>query len=139
MTTHAVETADYAVPDAASAPASRPALWLRRALSGLIIRLVPWPGVTQTMARMGYGSSESLAPCLRAISLLCTVLYAVPPTGFVGAILFAGYLGGAMASHTSIGCPLFTDILCGSYLAIVVCGGLWLRARRSRLVATSTR
>ena len=54
-------------------PASKPALWLGRVLSGLVIvfllfdgaiKLVPWPVVTETMDRMGYGSSESLARTL---------------------------------------------------------------------------
>jgi DoxX-like family len=96
------------------------------------IKLVPWPIVTETMDRMGYGSSESLARCLGAISLICTALYAFPPTSFVGAILMTGYLGGAMASHVRIGSPLFTHILFGFYLGVMVWGGLWLRDRRLR-------
>jgi len=96
------------------------------------IKLVPWPIVTETMDRMGYGSSESLARCLGAISLVCTALYALPPTSFVGAILMTGYLGGAMASHVRIGSPLFTHILFGFYLGVMLWGGLWLRDRRLR-------
>lgn len=137
MSTHII--ADDNTP--AAAPASRPALWFGRSLSGLVIlfmlfdgaiKLVPWPVVTETMDRMGYGSSESLARCLGAISLVCTVLYAVPPTSFVGAILLTGYLGGAMATHVRIGSPLFTHILFGFYLGVMVWGGLWLRDRRLR-------
>jgi hypothetical protein len=125
----------------ATAAASRAAIWLGRALSGLVIlfmlldgaiKLVPWPIVTETMDRMGYGSSESLARCLGAISLVCTALYALPPTSFVGAILMTGYLGGAMASHVRIGSPLFTHILFGFYLGVMLWGGLWLRDRRLR-------
>ena len=122
-------------------PVSGPALWSGRLLSGLVIlfllfdgaiKLVPWPIVTETMDRMGYGSSESLARCLGAISLVCTALYALPPTSFVGAILMTGYLGGAMASHVRIGSPLFTHILFGFYLGVMLWGGLWLRDRRLR-------
>jgi hypothetical protein len=126
---------------AETAPVSKPALWMGRLLSGLVIifllfdgaiKLVPWPIVTETMDRMGYGSSESLARSLGAISLVCTVLYAIPPTSFVGAILLTGYLGGAMASHVRIGSPLFSHVLFGFYLGLMVWGGLWLRDRKLR-------
>src|ERR1700710_832939 len=123
------------------APVSKPALWLGRVLSGLVvlfllfdgaIKLVPWPVVTETLDRMGYGSSETLARSLGAITLICTVLYAVPPTSILGAILLTGYLGGAMASHVRIGSPLFSHTLFGLYLGLMVWGGLWLRDRNLR-------
>ena len=84
------------------------------------------------MDRMGYGASESLARTLGIITLACTVLYAIPPTSILGAILLTGYLGGAMASHLRIGSPLFTHILFGLYLGLMVWGGLWLRDRNLR-------
>jgi hypothetical protein len=142
MNTQDVSYADNAMPGMPAAAAdSRAVIWLGRASSCLVIlfmlldgaiKLVPWPIVTQTMDRMGYGSSESLARCLGAISLVCTALYALPPTSFVGAILMTGYLGGAMASHVRIGSPLFTHILFGFYLGVMLWGGLWLRDRRLR-------
>jgi len=121
---------------AETAPVSRSALWLGRVLSGLVIvfmlldgavKLVPWPIVTETMDRIGYGSSESLARSLGVITVACTVLYAIPPTSILGAILMTGNLGGAMASHLRIGSPLFTHILFGFYLGLMLWGGLWLR------------
>jgi hypothetical protein len=123
------------------APASRSARWLGRVLSGIVIlfllfdgaiKLVPWPVVTETMDRIGYGSSETLARTLGVITVACTVLYAIPPTSILGAILLTGYLGGAMASHLRIGSPLFTHTLFGFYLGLMVWGGLWLRDRRLR-------
>jgi hypothetical protein len=126
---------------AEAAPVSKPALWTGRILSGLVIlfmlfdgaiKLVPWPIVTETMDRIGYGSSESLARTLGVITVACTVLYAIPPTSFVGAILLTGYLGGAMASHVRLGSPLFTHTLFGLYLGLMVWGGLWLRDRSLR-------
>ncbi len=54
---------------------------------------------------MGYGSSETLARSLGIITIVCTVLYSIPPTSILGAILLTGYLGGAMASHVRIGSP----------------------------------
>jgi len=115
---------------------SRPARLLGRVLSGLVIvfmmfdgaiKLVPWPVVTQTMDRIGYGSSEGLARTLGVITIACTVLYSIPPTSILGAILLTGYLGGAMASHVRIGSPLFSHILFGFYLGLMLWGGLWLR------------
>jgi hypothetical protein len=126
---------------AETAPVSKSALWTGRALSGLVIlfllfdgaiKLVPWPIVTETMDKIGYGSSESLARTLGAITIACTVLYAIPPTSILGAILLTGYLGGAMASHVRIDSPLFSHILFGFYLGLMLWGGLWLRDRRLR-------
>ena len=124
-----------------TAPVSKSALWSGRVVSGLVIvfllfdgaiKLVPWPVVTETMDRMGYGSSETLARSLGLITLVCTVLYAVPPTSILGAILLTGYLGGAIASHVRIGSPLFSHVLFGFYLGLMVWGGLWLRDRSLR-------
>ncbi len=124
-----------------TAPVSRTALWTGRLLSGLVIifllfdgaiKLVPWPIVTETMDRIGYGSSETLARSLGIITIVCTVLYSVPPTSILGAILLTGYLGGAMASHLRIGSPLFTHILFGFYLGLMLWGGLWLRDKNLR-------
>jgi DoxX-like protein len=126
---------------AETASVSKPARWLGRVLSGLVIafmlfdgaiKLVPWPIVTETMDRIGYGSSETLARSLGLITIVCTVLYAIPPTSIVGAILLTGYLGGAMASHVRIGSPLFSHMLFGFYLGLMVWGGLWLRDRSVR-------
>jgi DoxX-like family len=142
MNTQSVKTADEAMPImAVTAPVSKPARWMGRILSGLVIlfmlfdgaiKLVPWPIVTETMDRVGYGSSETLARILGAISLVCTVLYAIPPTSILGAILLTGYLGGAMASHVRIGSPLFSHILFGFYLGLMAWGGLWLRDGKLR-------
>jgi hypothetical protein len=124
------------ITETATAPASRAARVLGRILSGLVIvfllfdaaiKLVPLAVVTETMDRMGYGSSENLARSLGLITIVCTVLYSVPPTSILGAILLTGYLGGAIASHLRIGSPLFTHTLFGLYLGLMVWGGLWLR------------
>ena len=124
------------MPTIAETEVSKPASITGRVLSGLVIvfllfdgaiKLVPWPVVTETMDRMGYGSSETLARSLGLITIVCTLLYSVPPTSILGAILLTGYLGGAIASHVRIGSPLFTHILFGFYLGLMVWGGLYLR------------
>jgi DoxX-like family len=126
---------------AETVPVSKSARVLGRILSGLVIvfllfdgaiKLVPWPVVTDTMDKMGYGSSESFARSLAIITIVCTVLYSIPPTSILGAILVTGYLGGAIASHVRIGSPLFSHILFGLYLGLMVWGGLWLRDRNLR-------
>ncbi len=126
---------------AETVPVSRSVRLLGRILSGLVIvfllvdgaiKLVPWPVVTDTMDKMGYGSSESLARSLGIITVVCTVLYSIPPTSILGAILLTGYLGGAVASHLRIGSPLFSHTLFGLYLGLMVWGGLWLRDRNLR-------
>ena len=118
------------------APVAKTARLTGRILSGLVIvfllfdgaiKLVPWPVVTETMDRMGYGSSETLARSLGIITIVCTVLYSVPPTSILGAILLTGYLGGAISSRVRIDSPLFTHTLFGFYLGVMIWGGLWLR------------
>jgi hypothetical protein len=112
------------------------ARWTGRALSGVVIlfllfdgamKLLPLQIVTETMDKMGYGSSDSLARSLGIITIVCTALYAMPPTSILGAILLTGYLGGAIASHVRIDSPLFSHALFGLYLGLMVWGGLWLR------------
>jgi DoxX-like family len=134
---------------AETAPVSRTALWKDRILSGLVIiifllfdgaiKLVPWPVVTETIDRIGYGSNETLARSLGIITIVCTLLYSVPPTSILGAILVAGYLGGAMASYFRIGSPLLTHILCGFYLGAMLWGGLWLRDKDLRALLSFRR
>ncbi len=121
---------------AETGPASRPSLALGRALSCFVvlflvldgtIKLMSWQVVTETMDRLGYGSSETLARSLGLITIACTVLYAIPPTSFVGAILFTLYLGSAIVSHVRIDSPLTTYALSGCYLVLTLWGGMWLR------------
>jgi hypothetical protein len=55
------------------------------------------------------------------------LLYAAPRTAVLGAILLTGYLGGAAATHVRVGSPLFTHVLFGVYLGLLLWGGLYLR------------
>jgi DoxX-like protein len=115
---------------------SNAARWAGRVLSGVVvlfllfdgaIKLLPLQVVTETMDKMGWGASDGLARSLGIITIACTVLYAVPPTSILGAILLTGYLGGAIASHVRIDSPLFSHTLFGLYLGLILWGGLWLR------------
>jgi hypothetical protein len=129
-------------------PVSKPVLWIGRVLSGFAVvlllfdgavRLVPWPIVTETIDRMTNGSSQTLGRGLGLISIVCTALYAVPPTSIVGAILWTGYLGGVVASHVRIGSPLFSHILFGVYLGLTAWSGLSLRSRNLRMLLPFSR
>lgn len=71
----------------------------------------------------------------REIGLLLAIpaiLYAIPRTAVLGAILVTAYLGGAIALQFRVGNPLLSHTLFGVYLALFVWGGLWLRDPRVR-------
>lgn len=97
-----------------------------------VIKLVPIAAVTETLAQMGYPESAGLARGLGVLLLFCTLLYAIPRTSLLGAVLLTGYLGGAIASHLRIGSPVFSHLLFGAYLGLMLWGGLYLRDRRAR-------
>ena len=69
---------------------------------------------------------------LGVILALSTLLYLLPQTAVLGAIILTGYLGGAIATHARIADPLFTHTLFGVYLGVALWGGLWLRDARLR-------
>ncbi|HVR17126.1 MAG TPA: DoxX family protein, partial [Candidatus Limnocylindrales bacterium] len=69
---------------------------------------------------------------LGIVLLTCTVLYMIPRTAILGAILLTGYLGGAIATHVRVGSPLFSHTLFPVYVALLIWGGLYLRDDRLR-------
>ena len=71
-------------------------------------------------------------PLVGAILLTCTLLYMIPRTAVLGAVLLTGYLGGAIASHVRVGNPLFSHTLFPIYIAILIWLGLYLRDMRAR-------
>jgi len=79
------------------------------------------------MGTVALGYNESVIFPLGIVLLACTVLYALPITSVLGAILLTGYLGGAVASHVRLGSPLFTHVLFPVYLGILLWLGLYLR------------
>src|SRR5690606_9578250 len=66
------------------------------------------------------------------IELGCLILFVIPRTGLLGAILMTGLLGGAMASHLRAGSPLYTHTLFSIYLGLFMWTALWLRNERLR-------
>jgi hypothetical protein len=74
------------------------------------------------------GLPEYLAKPLGLLELLCVVVYLIPKTSFLGAVLFTGYVGGAMLTHLRIGEPVLIHIALG----ILIWLGLYLREPRLR-------
>jgi len=89
------------------------------------MKLMRFPIVLETMAQLGW--PESSAVPLGIVLLVATLLYLVPRTSILGAVLLTGYLGGAIATHARIGSPLFTHTLFGVYVGIIMWTGLYLR------------
>jgi hypothetical protein len=111
------------------------------ALSGLVIaffamdgaiKLSGLPIVAETSAQLGWPADTGTITLLASLLLGSTLLYAVPRTSVLGAILLTAYLGGAVATHVRVGSPLFTHSLFGVYLGVFLWGGLWLRDPRLR-------
>jgi membrane protein DedA with SNARE-associated domain len=66
------------------------------------------------------------------ILLVCVVVYLIPRTAVLGAVLLTGYLGGAVATHVRVGDPLLSHTFFPIYFAVLIWGGLYLRDRRVR-------
>lgn len=114
-------------------------LWAGRIISGIVVLFLIFDGVTKLMTvdpvvegmrQLGY--PVTLAPVIGAILLLCVILYVIPRTAPLGAILLTGYLGGAVASQLRIGMPLLGYTLFPIYVAVLMWGGLYLRDARVR-------
>jgi hypothetical protein len=75
---------------------------------------------------------ESQIITIGVILLVCTILYLIPQTAVLGAILLTGYLGGAVATNFRVQAPLFSNVLFPVYLGIFVWLGLYLRDARIR-------
>ena len=122
-----------------TAGVSKKRLWASRIISGIVVLFLIFDGVTKLMTinpvvegmrKLGY--PLPLAPVIGAILLICVVLYVIPWTAPLGAILLTGYLGGAVASQLRIEMPLFGYTLFPIYVAVLAWGGLYLRDTRVR-------
>ena len=74
----------------------------------------------------------AMARKLGALLLVCTLLYVWPRTSLLGAVLVTAFLGGAVATHVRLGNPLFSHVLFGVYVGVLMWGGLALREPRLR-------
>jgi hypothetical protein len=122
--------------DIQTTPASKKKLWAGRIISALPVLLLLFSGVMKLMKPPsvlqgfgGYGYPESMLVVIGLLEIACTVIYAIPRTSILGAILLTGYLGGATATNVRVGNPAFIMTVILGVLAWV---GLFLRDDRLR-------
>jgi len=119
-----------------SAPVSKAARWSGYVMSAVpvfmllmsaVMKLTQNPQVMEGMPQMGY--PVWLAVPIGAVEFVCTVLYIIPQTAVLGAILLTGYLGGATATHVRMEDPFFFGAV---IFGVMLWGGLYLRDPRIR-------
>jgi hypothetical protein len=125
--------------DTQTALVSKKMMWAGRIVSALpalfllmdgVMKLIKPAPVVEATVHLGY--AESVILPLGIVLLSSVVLYAIPQTSVLGAILLTGYLGGAVATHVRVANPLFTHTLFPVYLGLLIWGGLYLRDGRVR-------
>jgi DoxX-like protein len=113
-------------------------LWTGRIVSALpavvlllsgVMKLTQAPAVVQGLAHFGY--PEHLILGIGIVEIACAIVYLIPRTCVLGAILMTGYLGGATAANVRIGEPLTLSIIPVA-LGVLVWGGLFFRDERLR-------
>jgi hypothetical protein len=118
------------------ASVSKTALRAGRILSALIVlallmsgsgKLAGGPDLVKGFQDLGWDPSYALG--LGILEIACAVIYAIPRTAVLGAILVTGYFGGAIATHVRLGQPLFIAALA---LGVIAWLGLYLRDYRLR-------
>lgn len=119
-------------------PVSKKMLWAGRIIGWLpalflladgAMKLIKPAPVVEATVKLGY--PESVLTGLGVVVIACTVLYLIPRTGVLGAILLTGYLGGAVATHVRAGEGWFS-ILFPVFFGALLWGGLYLREARLR-------
>jgi DoxX-like protein len=128
-----VETSDVVV--------SKKQLWTGRIISGIVCLLLLADAAGKIMqakavmeGTMQAGFQASAVVPIGIILLVCIIVYAIPQTAVLGAILLTGYLGGAVVTNFRLGMPLPTYTLVPVYVGILVWGALYLRDRRLRVL-----
>jgi hypothetical protein len=95
-------------------------------LMSAVMKFLKPQAVVEGFAHLGYPASTALT--LGILEFGCTVVYLIPRTSILGAILLTGYLGGATASHLRVGESVLGPVILG----VLVWGGLFLREPRLR-------
>jgi DoxX-like protein len=121
-----------------NAQISKKALWAARIISALpalfllvdgTMKLIKPVPVVEATVKLGYPESSILG--IGIVLLTSTILYLIPRTAILGAILLTGYLGGAVATHVRVGEGPF-PVLFPVFFGVLVWGGLWFRDGRLR-------
>jgi hypothetical protein len=132
-----LETMLAPTPSSLPGTRSRRAVWTGRVLTGLALAFLTWdtlfkltvnPMAVEGTAALGYPAHT--VQIIGIVEALCLVLYVVPRTAVLGAVLWTGYLGGAVATHVRLENPLFSHTLFPIYMAAMLWGGLALRDGR---------
>ncbi len=118
---------------------TRMSLWAGRVISGLVAVFLLVDGVMKLVkpafvvnATMLLGYPESTIVGMGIALTASTVLYVIPRTAILGAILLTGYLGGAVATHVRVGEAWWSTVPFPVLFGVLVWGGLWLRDERLR-------
>jgi DoxX-like family len=118
---------------------SKAMTWTGSIISGLAVLFLLMDGVGKLIkpapvieATVALGWSEASIATLGILVLTATVLYLIPRSAILGAVLLTGFLGGAVASQLRIGNPLFSHTLFPVYIGVMLWLGLWLRNRNLR-------
>ena len=126
----------------ATLPAAAPStakVWTGRIMGGIVIlfmvmdsmfKFIVNEDVVKATTDLGYQVHH--LPIMGTLGLLATLLYIIPRTEIIGALLLTGYWGGAIATHVRMDNPLFTHILFPVYLGILAWGALWMKNERLR-------
>ena len=121
------------------APLSTKWVWTGRILSGLVVVFLLFDGIIKfikiqpvidTFEQMGW--PIKFAVPIGIIDVGCAILFAIPRTAVLGAVLMTGLLGGAIATHVRIDSPLFSHTLFGVYLGLIAWAAIYLREPRLR-------
>jgi len=115
-------------------------VWVGRVLSGLFVLFMLGASVYPKLSGMpiaeeimqGLGWRPGHVFYIGILELVLTLLYVYRPTSVLGAVLFMGLLGGAMATNLRADQPLFSHTLFSIYLGLIMWGGLWLRDEKLR-------
>jgi hypothetical protein len=112
-------------------------LWIGRVVSlwpaFVIVTSATWkltrnPEYVAEFGRIGW--PESALTGLALLQLSCLVLYLIPPTAVLGAVLLTGYLGGAIAAYVRLGEPY--PVLVPLSTSLIAWAGIYLRDERLR-------
>jgi len=124
--------------DSLQAPLSKAAVWAGRVISGLIVTFMLFDGVIKVIkiepvmkACVELGIPEYTIQGIGIVLIVSTILYAIPQTAVLGAILLTGYMGGALQTHVRMGGPVFSVVF-GALFGVLIWLGLYLRDRRVR-------
>jgi hypothetical protein len=98
----------------------------------MAIKLLRLPVAVEATMQLGY--PEVAVRTIGIIEAVCLGLYLWPKTALLGAVLWVGYLGGAIATHLRVGSPRLSHTLFPIYIAALLWLGLWLRSVRVRHV-----